>query len=178
MTPELTPSSYVQLLLARVQRLGSLPREDKKLPVVQADGGKIWIVKRSEIDAPYELFENEPTAHTAFQLRGGGQLDLFLRIRKNGDGLAEVASYRIVVRQLPPTNDNSITSLRYDKSQGQPRRDWDDELNDNPQHPWRHLHLNFDASQAANELRLPTGEVDPIILLASFDHWYCNAYHV
>jgi len=171
----LSPNSYVQILRARVEGLRSLAREDKKLPVAQAEGGKIWIVERSESENASGLFVNDPTAQTAFQLTKGGHLNLSLRLRTKSDGLAEVASYRIAVRQLP-TNVNAIESLRYDKSEGQPRRDWDDQLNDNPQHPWRHLHLNFDASQAANDLRLPTGEVDPILLLVSFDNWYCNTY--
>jgi hypothetical protein len=177
MTTGLSPNGYVQLLRARVERLRSLARKDKTLSVAQAAGGKMWIVKRSETENASELFANDPTAQTAFHLTSGGHLDLFVRIREDGARLAEIVSYRIAVRQLP-ANDNSIASLRYDKSEGQPRRDWDDQVNDNPQHPWRHLHLNFDASQAANDLRLPTGEMDPILFLVSFDHWYCNTYGV
>jgi hypothetical protein len=176
MTSGLTPKAYLQLLQARLQGLRSVVREDKNLPIASAGNGRAWIVKRCESDDASELFEDDPAAHSAFRLAGGGHLDLFLRIRENA-GLAEVASYRIAVRQLP-TNDNRITSLRYDKSQGQPKRDWDEGLGENPQHPWRHLHLNFDASHPANDLRLPTGEVDPIIVLVSFDHWYCDTYDV
>jgi hypothetical protein len=136
------------------------------------------LVKRSSIYGAPDLFESQPDAQRSFDLARGGQLDVFLKVRRSRKGVAEVASYRIAIRGLPTPNENHVSSLRYDKSQGQPRRGWDDELGDNPQHPWRHLHLNFDASQAANVLRLPTGEVDPIVILASFDYWYCATYEV
>ena len=178
MTSELTPKDYLRLLEERVAGLRSLARGDRSLPIVPARSGEAWLVRRSDSYGDPGLFGNSPVAHKSFALAKGGDLDLFLRVRKNGEGRAEVASYRIAVHRLP-SNGNNLVCLRFDKSQGQPRRDgWDEVLGDNPQHPWGHLHLNFDASQAANDLRLPTGEVDPIILLASFDHWYCSAYDV
>ena len=70
-----------------------------------------------------------------------------------------------------------IYVFRYDKTAGLPKeKGWNDDLRDNPQHPHCHLHLNYDVT-GANDLRLPTGSVSPILLMAAFDHWYHSTYH-
>ncbi|MCY2992408.1 MAG: hypothetical protein NTY19_31690 [Planctomycetota bacterium] len=178
MTAELTPKNYLQLLGACVLGLRSLAPGRRTLQIVRSQKSESWLVKRSDTyDAP-GLLAGCPAAHAPFELAKGGRLDLFLRLRTNDKGLAEIATYRLAVRQIPP-NINNIVSLRLDKKEGQPRGDgWDPKLGDNPQHPWAHLHLNFDKSDRANELRIPTGEVEPIVLLMSFDHWYCNTFDV
>ena len=74
---------------------------------------------------------------------------------------------------------NGVVSLRYDKAYGAACRadDWDDEMGDAPSHPVHHLHVNFavpseNPFQQDNDLRLPTGFVDPIVILRSIDCWY------
>jgi len=66
---------------------------------------------------------------------------------------------------------NGIHSLRFDKDLNTPRgcSDWDDDIEDAPSHPAYHLHINFEED---NHMRLPTGVVDPLMIIASINYWY------
>jgi hypothetical protein len=101
-----------------------------------------------------------------------------VRIREAGTKSrpeVEIEAYRITVEGLAE-NPNGIHAFRYDKTQGLPQgQGWDGDLKDNPQHPHCHLHLNYRV-HGANDLRLPTGAVSPVLLLAAFDHWYYSTY--
>ncbi len=164
----MTPKSFIQMLQARVGGFRSLSQDDRNVPAKQEKPGK-WIIHRgSNAD---KLFAENPQAQEPLSLVNGGTLELYLRIARK-DEHTEIVSYRIAVQKLP-ANDNEIVSLRYDKSAGKPGgHGWEDDLDDNPEHPWAHLHVNFDRTLTANNCRLPTGEVSPIVLLAAFDHWY------
>lgn len=88
----------------------------------------------------------------------------------------EVVAYRVALFDLP-SNDNRIESLRFDQSEGRPGwHGWDDVIDDNPEHPWAHMHINFHLTPDANDFRMPTGRVCPILLLLTIDHWYLRTF--
>ena len=173
---------YVRWFQANVSLCAAIPAEERvnllARPLRQRD---MWLIARGT-DEARELVEENPAARSPFELVRGGRLSLAVRVEETGKSrqksspTIEVVKYSLRFLDLP-TNDNSIRCLRFDKPEGQPRGGgWEDELGDNPQHPWAHLHVNFAASEAANECRMPTGSVCPILLLRTFDHWYCSTF--
>ncbi len=108
-------------------------------------------------------------------MREGGQIEFYLCLRQpDKSSEAEIVRYRLAFLDLPE-NPNKIGSLRYDYSTGQGHGSgWDEELGDNPEHPQAHVHINFIGDDStANNCRMPTGQVCPILILRAFDYWYC-----
>jgi len=170
---------YVQLFKAYVSRCGAIPAEDRSSIVAKpVKRRNIWLIARG-ISGDKGLAEMDPVASSPFELIHGGRLALEVRvreIRQRASRATEVIAYRFSCSELP-RNPNGIECLRYDKPEAQRRGgDWDKELGDNPRHPWAHLHVNFATSTTANDSRLPTGRVCPILLLRAFDFWYCSTF--
>ena len=171
--------AYVQRFEAAVSQCSCImPSDRNNIPTHFDDKRNVCIIVRG-FDSRIGLFENNPITTKPFELVFGGNLTVYVRIRNirtSGTSELEICSYRFCVRDLKG-NCNGITSFRYDKPEGQPRdSNWDKELGDNPLHPWAHLHINFDQDANANECRLPTGPICPILLLRAFNHWYRKTF--
>lgn len=179
MIPDVPARQYVSMLKAHVAQCACIaPEERTRVPARPSEDGNLWIVVRG-LRGLGELFMDDPDVAAPFQLTFGGAMELEVRIRERRVGnraRAEVAAYRFLVQDLPD-NPNSLRCFRYDKSEGQPRGvGWENELGDNPQHPWAHLHVNFAATSEANHCRMPTAPVCPLLLLRAFDYWYCTTF--
>ena len=169
---------YAERLVACISRCASIdPQQRTMLPRKFDERKGTWILTRG-FDAFSEIFQNDPEVGNPYDLVCGGQLKLAVRVREIGTGRSlsvDVATYRLSILGLG-NNPNDLQCLRFDKPEGQPRGDgWDEELGDNPQHPWSHLHINFAATRA-NDCRIPVGPVCPILLIRAFDHWYCSTF--
>jgi len=165
---------YVNQLKASVSRCASIaPKDRLTVPARFDETGHTWVVVRG-FDGSEELFGNDPAVPCPFELINGGKMRLSVQIRETGKTrrpTVEVVSYRLLWVDIP-NNPNDIESLRYDKPESQRRgAGWDEDLQDNPQHPHAHVHLNF-LPPGANDCRMPTASVCPILLLRAFDHWY------
>ncbi len=172
-------NDYVRKLKAHVARCSCIAPDDRAvLPArpLPDDRGVIVVRGLSEFGG---LFAQDPVVVSPFGLVRGGTLRLAVRVRNVHRGKnsgVEILSYCVVAANLPE-NDGDIRSLRYDRPEGQPRGlGWEPDLNDNPQHPWAHIHVNFHQGGAANDCRLPTGLVCPVVLLRAFDSWYCSTF--
>jgi len=178
MTFEGTTRGYAQQLVVTIGKCASIARPDRDdVPRRPIADGSTWVIARGFTER--ELASWPDAAVPPFRLIYGGVLHLYLRMRQVGTRSrpeVEIDAYRIKVENLAD-NPNGIGALRYDKTPGLTRgQGWDDDLQDNPQHPLCHLHLNYRV-RGANDLRLPTGHVSPLLLLAAFDHWYYSTYH-
>jgi hypothetical protein len=178
MIVEGTIQSYIHRLVATVGKCSSIEPQDRadmhRQPLAD---GTTWLVGRGSPDARIRSWPDAATR--PFGLIHGGVVHLYLRIRQvriRSKSAVEVEAYQIRIEDLAK-NPNALVALRYDKTAGLPKgQGWDDDLQDNPNHPYCHLHLNY-TTPDANDLRLPTGHVSPLLLLAAFDHWYCSTYH-
>ena len=171
---------YVEQLKESVFRCGSIDPEDRHdVPARFDESRSTWVIVRGFPELE-DLFEADPVVSRPFELTNGGSMRLQVRIREitvKMQHVVEVVSYRLSLVDIPE-NPNQIESLRFDKPQGQPRgRGWDEELQDNPEHPHAHLHINF-RSPGGNECRMPTAPVSPMLLLLAFDHWYCTTCRI
>lgn len=166
---------YVQHFKAMVSRCASIDPEDRlTLPCKHDETGSTWVVIRG-LDARGQLFGDDQVVSHPFMLVFGGRMSLHVRVRdkapRNRQPTVEVVSYRLSLVEIPD-NPNGIQSLRFDKPEGQPQgAGWDEDLQDNPQHPHAHVHFNF-LPPGDNDCRLPTASVCPLLLLSAFDHWY------
>ena len=179
MTTNGSAREYVERLLTHLRCCASIePEQRTSLPHRFDEKGNAWIVVRG-FDAFKELFQDDSEVANPFELIHGGQLRLQVRVRelaRTGKRLTEITAYCLSILDLS-SNPNNVQCLRFDKPEGQPRGDgWEQELGDNPRHPWAHLHVNFVAGIAANDCRLPTGPLCPILLLRAFDYWYCSTF--
>jgi len=170
---------YAERLVACLGCCASIdPQQRTTLPHKFDERRGAWILTRG-FDAFSEIFQNDPEVSNPYELIYGGQLKLEVRVRESGTRrrpAVDVAAYQLSILGLSE-NPNGLECLRFDKTQGQPRGDgWDDDLGDNPQHPWSHLHINFVAREGANDCRIPVGPVCPILLISAFDHWYCSTF--
>ena len=176
MTAIASAREYVEQLKARVSRCASITPADRTTVPAKFDASRsTWVVTRG-FDAPEELFGDDPAVGSPFELAYGGQMSLQVRVRetrRRSSSSVEVVAYRMSLVDIPD-NRNSIQSLRFDKPDGQPRgAGWDEELQDNPQHPHAHVHFNF---LKENDCRLPTASVCPLLLLSAFDYWYYTTF--
>jgi hypothetical protein len=172
----LTMNGYIQLLQARVGQCSSIDSNDRILPVTRDSRGTACIVRRGSRLQRDDLFANDRRAAVPFRLARGGELEVYLRLRPRAKDLVEVVAYRLALVALP-SNPNGIDCLRFDRSEGKPGGEgWDEDLGDNPHHPWAHLHVNFASAVDANACRMPTGSVCPIVVLRAFDHWYYQSF--
>jgi hypothetical protein len=179
MIRQMSARSYIDLLCSSIQRCSSIADTDRTIPVRAVTGSRAFLLCRGVCGGGAAgLFEGDAVASRSIQLARGGTIDLFLRLRELDSQRIEVASYNVVFRSLPSSgNPNSLHSLRYDKAGGKPRGlGWDDDLADNPQHPWAHLHINFDVSGTANDCRMATASTCPILIIKAFDHWYYSTF--
>lgn len=123
-------------------------------------------------------FKDQQRARKPLPILGGGSFKLFIKCSATGNQKhADIVSYTL--RFVDLKTKNGIHCFRYDKDLGVPRGrpDWDEELEDAPSHPAHHLHINFVKPKEGqyepdNDLRLPTGDVDPVMILRSVDYWY------
>lgn len=176
MTSGTAAKRFVQMFSACVSTCATLDPEDRVVATRHDISRRVWIIGRGLNHDRSSLFLDDPSARRPIQLIRGGEVTLYVSIRETGNQ-AVIASYRFGIINLPD-NSNDIKSLRYDRSEGHPSGiGWVDELDDNPHHPWGHLHVNFASSQDANDLRLPTGNLNPILLLRAFDHWYWSRFN-
>lgn len=169
---------YVESLKVRVSRCASIDPEDRlTLPCRFDETKRVGVIVRG-FDAAEQLFGDDPTVSVPFRLVFGGRLSLHVRVRemptrRTQRPAIEVAAYRFSLLDVP-NNPNSVRSLRFDKPDGQPRgTGWDEELQDNPEHPHAHVHLNF---LDDNDCRLPTASVCPLLLLSALDYWYYTMF--
>jgi hypothetical protein len=168
-------NSYIELLRTHILSCYSIEENDANLPYKLANE-QICIICRSRSDVDTNLFKDTPEAGTSIDLNRDGQADLYIRIRKYGRYQIEIQKYRLAIFGIPDNN-NRILSMRYDYTgnihEEQIKLAWDNELNDNPQHPMSHLHVNF---LLDNNCRLAVGQVSPILALKAFDHWYYETF--
>jgi hypothetical protein len=175
-TYTLSPKGYIQLLEARLGACASVAPEERRVAVRHDVNRNTWLIRRAPEPAEEKSLFGDTLAFQPIPLLRGGAIELFVRLRQPQKGHVEIAHYRIAFLNLP-INDNGVHTLRYDQSVGQPHNDgWDNDLMDNPEHPWAHLHVNFAHTQAANALRLLTSHICPILLLRNFNHWYYDTY--
>jgi len=174
MRREYTAGQFVQLLKARIGTCSSIEQDDRIVPVRHDPFKKVWVVLRGEARAGVRsMFEDDETANTPFQLVRGGEISLYIRIREQQGRRMEIQSYRIDSRL--PDNVTGVTSLRFENDDsGRSGTGWDEDLQDNPEHPLNHLHLNYLQGAEANSFRMPTGEICPIVLLRAVDYWYLS----
>ena len=170
--------SYLQQLDATIWNCSSISRDDRSdIPRQRVAHGSTCLISRGFSGGRMGAW-SDSSAMRPFRLICGGELSLYLRIRQVGtgsDARVEIDAYRMQVVDLG-TNHAGIDAIRYDKPERLPKGPgWDKDLQDNPQHPHCHLHLNYRVV-GANDLRLPTGHVSPLLLLAAFDHWYYSTY--
>lgn len=141
------------------------------------DRKELWLARGLEEGRSLEKFrQDQRLAREPLPILGGGFFNFFITCREAGEQ-ADIPSYTLRFLDLKTTN--GIHSFRYDKDLGVPRGqpDWDADLKDAPSHPGHHLHINFTKPENGqyepdNDLRLPTGPVDPLMVLLSVDHWY------
>ena len=173
-----TIQAYIQRLFATIEKCASIDAQDRSnIHRQRLQDGTTWLIGRGSADARIRSWPD--SAVRPFDLICGGVLHLYMRIRQiraRSGPAVEVEAYQIKIEDLA-NNPNGLGAIRYDKTSGLPKgQGWVNDLQDNPQHPHCHLHLNYDAPDA-NDLRLPTGHVPPLLLLAAFDHWYYSTYH-
>ncbi len=177
MRQDLSARAYIQLLNARIGHCKSILPEDRAIPTKSDSKQRVWILRRGGIGKEDPLFDDELAQQPLILLKGG-RIEFYLRLRllARKQHQVEIASYRVAFFGLP-NNSNHIRSFRYDQSEGQPRDEgWDDDIGDNPMHPWAHLHVNFAENSHSNDFRLPTGPICPILLMCAFDRWYCSNF--
>ena len=175
-------SDYIYLLEAKIKECASIVQDDRVLPHTYDKTRSQWFIQRGGLmDKDTTLFKDQKASQKASQamaLCENGQIEFRLCFRERAKTREiEIVNYRLSFLNLPD-NPNNIQSLRYDYSTGQQRGPgWDDELGDNPEHPQAHLHINFTGNdRTANNLRMPTGQVGPILILRAFDYWYGETF--
>lgn len=174
-SPKEALNDYLQVVRSQLRLCKSIRTEDQEISRKPFKSGLFFNRGTSKLSTT--MFASDPLALSPIPLKVGGRIELFLQAQLAGTGV-KVMAYRIAFLEIP-RNDNSISSLRFDLPGSAPSGiGWDNDLHDNPKHPKSHLHINFDGSTGANELRLAVGPVCPLALLRSFDHWYCKAFCV
>ena len=180
MTKSTNAVDYFHRLQSAIEGCKSIAPEDRAFSHRKDASKRIWLVVRG-FEVPQSLFGADPLAAKPFGLVRGGALRFRVQIReeraKHATTGVEVVEYRFHVDGLDKDgNPNQVECFRYDRPAGQRRGlGWDADLDDNPEHPHGHLHINFLVPDA-NELRMPTGVVCPILLIKAFDYWYYTTY--
>jgi len=150
MRKDYTALAFVQLLRARVGNCSSIEQGDRIVPTNHDSAKKVWVVfKGTDAMRSESLFQDDDNAKAPFRLVHGGSIGLYVRIREKADRTIAIVTYRIDIRL--PQNVNGITSLRFENDQsGRGGSGWDDDLQDNPEHPLNHLHINYLQATGAN----------------------------
>jgi hypothetical protein len=171
-----TCKSYIQRMNAYLRSARSIIAHtelDTQVPAKQMAAAKneTWVIGRGD---EYYAVTRDERGEQPYSLLPQGRMHLFVRIKRKAiddtEGVEAVA-YNLKFMDLCD-NDNKVTSLRFDRSSGKPGWNWDETLQENVEHPWQHLHVNFHHSVLANDLRLITGFVCPIVAITNFAHWY------
>jgi hypothetical protein len=172
----MTSDGYAQLFQSRIGACVSIVCGDRDIAVRRDKERKVLILARGPVARTAAVSYKDDIAFRPMELIRGGTLEIFVRVRERRGRESELVAYRIGLFGLPE-NQNRVATLRYDYPEGKPGGDgWEEDLQDNPQHPWAHLHFNFDSSPIANNLRLPTGKICPITVLCAFDFWYWSTF--
>lgn len=113
-------------------------------------------------------FKDKTLARDPLFIVRGGEFKFFIRLNASQSPLIEKYSFRFIGLRR---SKNGVHSLRFDRDLNTPTRhdDWDQQMQDAPSHPAHHLHVNFEED---NNMRLPTGIVDPLMIIASINYWY------
>lgn len=144
------------------------------------------IIERGMDERYLKYFNDQKQlAQKPLPIHKGGLFSFIIKLRIGSDGNLEYPSYSFRFTNLTKSV-NGVHSFRFDKDVNIPRgcSDWDENMADAPSHPCHHLHVNFSPLKNSedytpdNTLRLPTGPINPLIILPSIDHWYwqrlCN----
>ncbi len=128
-------------------------------------------------------FEDQEVAAAPIPIYDGGKFSFYMRYCVSAQNEPEMVSFGIRFMNLCKSV-NGVDSIRYDKNVGAAKGmpDFDEDIlpiGDAPSHPVCHVHVNYAVPnhiniQADNDLRLPAGDVDPILVVRSVDHWYCR----
>lgn len=116
-------------------------------------------------------FNDKKLASDPLYIKRGGEFKFFIRLNASQSPMMEKYSFRFIGLRK---SKNGVHSLRFDKDLNRPRgrNGWDGDFEDDaPSHPIHHLHINFEDD---NDMRLPTGAIDPLMIIASIDYWYRN----
>ena len=172
---DLTLNEYIQQVKMCIAQCGVMDPAEREISHRRDETGAVWLIGRgNEIDQS-GLFDAGAQPVHPFPLTKGGRIHLYIRIRSAGttnQPSTRIANYRLRFLDIQD-NENEIRSIRYDGDEGLPKSEgWDEDLQDNPHHPRFHAHVGFHNSPEANNLRLPTGFVNPILVIKAFDHWY------
>jgi hypothetical protein len=180
MPPITNLNEYLQLFRSAIGRCNSIPNGERHIPWKKTENGKVLLFNRGPQAPPNikESFKTDSIAMRPLGLEKGGSIEVFLQVQVSESKAISVAAYRIAFLDIPQDGQgNRIQSLRFEcEGKEDKKLGWDDELEDNPQHPNDHLHINFDASPTANDLRLAVGRICPMVLIRSFDYWYWKTF--
>jgi len=134
------------------------PKKDKE----------IFCIGRGLDENEIKIFQDKKLASDPLLIKEGGEFKFFIRMNTSDLNLFEKYSFRFIGLTK---SKNGIHSLRFDKDLNTLRgcSDWDDDMQDAPSHPVHHLHINFEDD---NQMRLPTGDIKPLMIIASIDYWY------
>ena len=134
------------------------PKKDKE----------IFYIGRGLDENEIKIFQDKKLASDPLLIKEGGEFKFFIRMNTSDLNLFEKYSFRFIGLTK---SKNGIHSLRFDKDLNTLRgcSDWDDDMQDAPSHPVHHLHINFEDD---NQMRLPTGDIKPLMIIASIDYWY------
>ena len=174
----LTGQSYVHLLRARASGCEAIEPGDRTIPALRSERDDGFTIGRGA-EGARKLIEHDATAENPLKLVHGGEMQLFVRIRPHDKFSVEVTTYRVALYGLPD-NCYNLKSLRYDW-EAKPARElrkangWDEQVEDNPEHPLAHLHLNY-LPPGDRNCRLPTSPVCPILLICALNYWYCRTF--
>jgi hypothetical protein len=134
-------------------------------------GEEIVYIGRGLDENEIKIFQNDQyLASDPLLIEKGGEFKFLIKIIATQEAPLIFEKYSLRFIGLTKSK-NSIHSLRFDKDLNTPRRcdDWDDDMEDAPSHPTHHLHINFEKD---NQMRLPTGEINPLMIISSIDCWY------
>lgn len=129
---------------------------------------EIVYIGRGLDESEVKWFQDKSLASEPLLIKKGGEFKFLIKMIGSHPDPLENYSFRFIGLTK---SKNGIHSLRFDKDLNTPRGrlDWNDDINDAPSHPAHHLHINFEED---NQMRLPTGAIDPLILIGSIDYWY------
>jgi len=131
---------------------------------------EIFYIGRGLDENEIKNFQDKKLASDPLLIEKGGEFKFLIKIIASQPNPPTIEKYSFRFIGLTKSK-NGIHSLRFDKDLSVPRRrsDWDDDMKDAPSHPVHHLHINFEDD---NQMRLPTGDIKPLMIIASIDYWY------
>jgi|GEM_PF-3252052 hypothetical protein len=136
----------------------------------KSKGEEIVYIGRGLDEKEIESFKDKELASDPLLIEKGGEFKFLIKIIASQPNPPIIEKYSFRFIGLTKSK-NGIHSLRFDKDLSAPRgrSDWDDDMQDAPSHPVHHLHINFEED---NQMRLPTGFINPIMIISSIDYWY------